>query len=133
MPGATLTHGLPYPLGSDPINIASDIQALAEAVDVDLAAQSVLAPGQAGVFAFKYYATGMLFDASGIGRFDWAPVVPVSIKAVWIESNSTHTAPLRLWGGVVGVGFNQTSVWCQGGPPNATIAFVELLVLDKVA
>jgi hypothetical protein len=41
MPGATGDHDLPYPLGTDPINIAADIQALAEAVDDSLVTSTV--------------------------------------------------------------------------------------------
>lgn len=35
MPAAT-TRGYPYPLGPDPIDVAGDIQALAEAIDLDV-------------------------------------------------------------------------------------------------
>jgi len=36
MPGATANRAYPYPLGADPIDIAGDIQRLADAVDVDM-------------------------------------------------------------------------------------------------
>lgn len=36
MPGATPNRGYPYPLGSDPLNIAGDIQDLAESIDVSV-------------------------------------------------------------------------------------------------
>lgn len=37
MPSTTVPRGYPYPLGNDPINVAGDIQALAEAIDDDVA------------------------------------------------------------------------------------------------
>lgn len=36
MPSETLNYDLPFPINSDPVNVASDIQALAEAVDAVL-------------------------------------------------------------------------------------------------
>lgn len=33
MPGTTPNHAFPYPMDSDPIDVAGDIQRLAEAVD----------------------------------------------------------------------------------------------------
>lgn len=38
MPGATTNHGFPYPLDSDPIDVAGDIQRLAEAIDTAVTA-----------------------------------------------------------------------------------------------
>jgi hypothetical protein len=35
MPGATPGRGYPYPIDTDPIDVAGDIQRLAEAVDAD--------------------------------------------------------------------------------------------------
>jgi len=66
MPSTTVPRGYPYPLGNDPINVAGDIQALAEAIDDDVASIASLVGigipiGTVLISALVTEPTGFLF------------------------------------------------------------------------
>jgi len=75
MPASTPNYGLPYPLGADPINIAADVQALAEAADVDLQDVDVrgvkIYPDAASIPAGLPNGAAMS-DAAGQGYHQWS-------------------------------------------------------------
>jgi hypothetical protein len=68
MPGATINRGYPYPLPADSINVPRDVQALAEALDVDvnnrpqgLLVRSLKATTEGG------FGGGVEYGISGLG------------------------------------------------------------------
>ena len=90
MPGVTTCLDLPYPTGTDPINVAADIQALATAVDDALCSAAVI---RLGVIVAWWDNGGT--PPIGTLRCDGAPFDPAIYPELANHLGSSNTPDLR--------------------------------------
>ena len=90
MPGVTTCLDLPYPTGTDPINVAADIQALAVAVDDALCSAAII---RLGVIVAWWDNGGT--PPIGTLRCDGAPFDPAIYPELAAHLGSSNTPDLR--------------------------------------
>jgi hypothetical protein len=103
MPGTT-TRGYPYPLGGDPIDVAGDIQDLAEAIDLDVvnAVKVYASTGDMAATAPRILGNVVYMADGTQWRYDGTKwVMTYAPPTTWINVNllapATHlTAPLQV-------------------------------------